>query len=200
MFSKKNLMKKSNGRRCPAIAWLGLMVAVAWFGVAFMPSTAFCQPEDGQNLILGKVAKIYDGDTIAIKDDKGKVVRVQVAYIDAPDMDEKTDEKQPIYGESIKALSGMIFNKEVIIESLGKDKHGRVEGMIFLEKMNVNVEMVRRGMAEIYEPVRFKPSAFKQEYVKQLFDAENAAKGEKLGIWGHPDYISPYKFRHRADQ
>ena len=194
------LMNKSNGRYRLGLKWLGLMGAVAWIGVAFAPSPAFCQPEDGENLIMGKVIKIYDGDTIAIKGDKGKMIRVQVAYIDAPDEDEITHEKQPLYGESLKALSGMIFNKEVIIESFGKDKFGRVEGMIFLEKMNVNVEMVRRGMAEIYEPVRFKPSTFKQEYVKQLFDAENAAKSEKLGIWGHPDYISPYKFRHHADQ
>jgi endonuclease YncB( thermonuclease family) len=193
-------MKKLTGICCPALKRLGLTLAVAWIGVAFLPPTAYSQPDDGQNLILGKVVKIYDGDTIAIKGDKGKMIRVQVAYIDAPDMDEKTAQKQPIYGESIKALSDMIFNKEVIIESFGIDKHGRVEGMIFLEQMNVNVEMVRRGMAEIYDPVRSNPSGFKKEYVKQLFDAENAAKGEKLGIWGHPDYISPYKFRRRADQ
>lgn len=193
-------MKNLTGICCQALKRLGLVVAVAWIGAVFMPSPAFCQPDDGQNLILGKVVKIYDGDTIAIKDDKGKMIRVQVAYIDAPDMDEKTAQKQPIYGESIKALSDMVFNKEVIIESFGIDKHGRVEGMIFLEQMNVNVEMARRGMAEIYDPVRSNPSGFKQEYVKQLFDAENAARGEKLGIWGHPDYISPYKFRRRADQ
>jgi endonuclease YncB( thermonuclease family) len=193
-------MGKLTGRGCPTLKWLGLIVAVAWIGAVFQPSAAFCQPEDGQDLILGKVFKIYDGDTVAIKDDKGKEVRVQIAYIDAPDMDEKTNKKQPLYAESIKFLTGMIFNKEVIIESLGKDKLGRVEGVIFLEKVNVNVEMVRGGMAEIYEPVRSRPSAYKQEYVKQLADAENTAKSEKLGIWGHPDYVSPYKFRHRADQ
>lgn len=193
-------MIKSEWTCNPTAIRIGVMLAIAWFGLISPSSPAYCQPEDTQNLIIGKVVKIYDGDTIAIKDDKGKLIRVQVAYIDAPDMDEKTNEKQPMYGESIKALSGMIFNKEVIIESFGKDKSGRVEGMIFLEKMNVNVEMVRRGMAEIYEPVRSYPSRFKQEYVKQLFEAENAAKGEKLGIWGHPDYISPYKFRRRTPQ
>lgn len=176
------------------------MFAVALIGAVYQPPTASCQPEDTQDLILGKVFKLYDGDTIAIKDDKGKDVRVQVAYIDAPDMDEKTFEKQPLYGESIKFLSGLILNKEVIIESFGKDKNGRVEGMIFLEKLNVNVEMVRRGMAEIYEPVRSNPSAYKSEYVKQLNDAESAAKSEKLGIWGDPSYTSPYQFRRRADK
>lgn len=193
-------MGKLTGRGCPAFKWLGLMVAVAWIGAVFQPSPALCQPEDGQNLILGKVFKVYDGDTVAIKDDRGKEVRVQIAYIDAPDMDDKTLEKQPLYAESIKALSGMIFNKEVIIESLSEDKTGKVEGMIFLEKLNVNVEMVRRGMAEIYEPVRSNPSAFNKDYVKQLFDAENLAKNEKLGIWSNPNYVSPYNFRRRAGQ
>lgn len=193
-------MRKLACQGFPSLKWLGLIFAVAWIGAAFQPPTASCQPEDSQNLILGKVFKVYDGDTIAIKDDNGKETRVQVAYIDAPDMDSKTFEKQPLYVESIKALSDMIFDKEVIIEFFGKDKTGKVEGMIFLEKLNVNVEMVRRGMAEIYEPVRSNPSAYNKEYVKQLFDAENLARNEKLGIWGHHDYISPYQFRRRASQ
>lgn len=190
-------MKKTIVKGCPLFKWLSLMFAVAWIGAVFQPPFASCQPDDIQNLILGKVIKIYDGDTIAINDDKGKMKRVQIAYIDAPDMDIQTDEKQPLYGESIKELSGIILNKEVIIESLGVDNTGKVEGMVFLEKMNVNVEMVRRGMAEIYEPVRFKPSAFKQDYVNQLNEAENAARSEKVGIWGQSDYVSPYKFRRR---
>ncbi len=199
-FFRENLVKKSTAKGCPRFKWFSLMFAVAWIGAVFQASAAYCQPEDTQNLILGKVIKIYDGDTIAINDDKGKMARVQIAYIDAPDMDTQTNEKQPLYGESIKELSRMILNKEVIIESLDVDKTGKVEGMIFLGKMNVNVEMVRRGMAEIYEPVRFKPSAFKQDYVNQLTEAENAAKSEKLGIWGQPDYVSPYKFRRRTAQ
>ena len=193
-------MNKSIAKGCPLLKWFSLVSAVALAGAVFQPPAAFCQPEDTQNLILGKVIKIYDGDTIAINDDKGKMLRVQIAYIDAPDMDVQTNEKQPLYRESIKELSSMILNKEVIIESLDVDKTGKVEGFIFLGKMNVNVEMVRRGMTEIYEPVRFKPSAFKQDYVNQLTDAENAAKSEKLGIWGQPDYVSPYKFRRRAGQ
>ncbi|MBF0293204.1 MAG: thermonuclease family protein [Nitrospinae bacterium] len=193
-------MRKLACRGFQSFQYLRLVFALACIGWVFQPVFAFSQPEDTQNLILGKVFKLYDGDTIAIKDDLGKEVRVQIAYIDAPDMDEKTFDKQPLYTESIKLLSGLILNKEVIIESFGKDKNGRVEGMVFLDKMNINVEMVRRGMAEIYEPVRSNPSAFNKDYVQLLFDAENLAKSEKKGIWGHPDYISPFQFRRRAGQ
>ncbi len=61
-------------------------------------------------LMWGKVTKILDGDTIEIKNDQGKNVRVQLAYIDAPDMDPKTGEIQPLHQESLKALRKAILD------------------------------------------------------------------------------------------
>ncbi|MBI4667260.1 MAG: thermonuclease family protein [Nitrospinae bacterium] len=165
--------------------------------LVYSPNTSHAQPETEQNLIWGKVIRVYDGDTVAIKDDKGQTIRVQLAYIDAPDMDYVTNERQPLFKDSMDALSRLVMNQEVIIEALGKDSTGKTEGMIFLDKLNVNVEMVRRGLAEIYEPVRSRPAAYNREYVDQLKEAEETAKADKAGVWGRSDYISPYKYRRR---
>ena len=149
------------------------------------------------SMIWGKVFSVYDGDTIAIKDDHGREIRIQLAYIDAPDMDSKTGDKQPLHGESMKALAKMVKGKEVIIESTGKDKFNRVEGIVYIDRLNVNMEMVREGMAEIYYPVRVRPGSYIKEYVKLFMKAEKYAKKSGNGVWGLPDYISPYKFRRR---
>lgn len=149
------------------------------------------------NLVWGKVIRILDGDTIEIKNDQGKNVRVQLAYIDAPDKDSKTGEAQPLHQESMNALGKIIRDKEVIIESLGVDRFQRIEGIIFLDKLNVNLDMVRSGMAEIYNPVRVNPKAYDQRYITAFLDAEKLAKSNKTGVWGIENYSSPYKFRRR---
>ncbi len=151
----------------------------------------------GYSFIWGKVTQIYDGDTIAIRDDNGKSFRVQLAYIDAPDEDTKTGEKQPLHRESLNTLSKMIAGKEVIIESTGKDKFNRIQGLIFLDKLNVNLEMVRLGMAEIYHPVRANLNLLGKVYREDFISAEKYAQRAKQGVWALENYVSPYKFRRR---
>jgi len=170
-----------------------LLLLVMVLQLSGFEATAVAQ--ETQELVWGKVIQIYDGDTIAIKSDQNKVIRVQLAYVDAPDRDSTTGKTQPLHDESLKTLKDMIIGKEVIIESMGTDKFKRIVGIIFLDKLNINAEMVRKGMAEIYHPVRMNPSRYKENYVNQLKTAESQAKSAKVGIWGHPGYVSPYKFR-----
>jgi len=161
-----------------------------------MASSVFAEPYT-ENLIWGKVTDVSDGDTLTMQGDGKKMIRVQLAYIDAPDLDDNSGETQPLYRESTHTLRELTLNKEVIVESLGTDQFGRVEGMIFIDQTNINVEMVRLGMAELYAPVRFNPSKHKKEYVQQLLDAEELAKKAGTGVWGAEGYVSPYEFRRR---
>jgi len=173
-----------------------IVMAVCLPALLSSAEAAFGAGQD-QNFVWGKVTRIYDGDTIGIKDDRGQFVRVQLEYIDAPDMDAKSGETQPMHGRSQKTLSDLILQKEVIIESMGIDQFKRIRGVVFLDKLNVNLEMVRKGLAEVYHPVRLSPEKYNQYYVGQLLDAEQAAKEAKVGVWGDPGYVSPYKFRRR---
>jgi len=165
--------------------------------LTFSVSAGFAERQYIDNLVWGKVIRILDGDTIEIKNDQGENVKVQLAYIDAPDMDPKTGEAQPLHRESMKTLTRIIRDKEVIIESLGVDRFKRIEGIVFLDKLNVNLEMVRKGMAEIYYPVRLRPKQYNQRYVQKFIDAEKQARSSKAGVWGMDNYLSPYKFRRR---
>ncbi|MBI5816140.1 MAG: thermonuclease family protein [Nitrospinae bacterium] len=161
---------------------------------------AYAEEKKEENLIIGTVTRIYDGDTIGVTGDNGKFIRVQLAYIDAPDFEKGMKAPQPAYRESMETLARMIMNKEVIVESFGPDKSGKVDGMVFLDAVEVNVEMVLKGMAEIYFPMRSNPSAYKKEYMDKLFEAEKTAKENKTGIWSDPNYVSPYTLRHKNPQ
>lgn len=188
---KAKLVREQKNRMKAVFRYIAIMVVIT------LGLTTTSNATETDHLILGTVFNIYDGDTVAIKDDRGREVRVQLAYIDAPDMDSKTGDKQPLHGESLKLLTKMLKGKEVIIEPTGKDKFNRVEGIIYIDRLNINMEMVRKGMAEIYYPVRVRPQSYIKEYVDQFIEAEKHAKKLKHGVWGLPDYVSPYKFRRR---
>ena len=88
------------------------------------------------------------------------------------------------------------MNKAVEIKYYGLDRHKRVLGVIFLEGKNINLEMVKPGLAEVY---RGKPP--KGFVSKPYIQAEVEAKAAKRGMWSLGEkYISPKEWRkmHRG--
>ena len=75
----------------------------------------------------------------------------------------------------------------VEIESYGLDRYSRVLGVVYIDGKNVNLEMVKEGLAEVYkgEPA---PGFDNRPY----WDAEQEARENKRGMWVQGDkYISP---------
>ena len=79
------------------------------------------------------------------------------------------------------------FNKTVEIKSYGQGYYGRILGVVFVDGMNVNLEMVKQGLAEVYRG----PPA-KGLDLESYRKAENKARESKLNMWSLGDkYISP---------
>jgi len=113
------------------------------------------------------VTKVIDGDTIVAKGG----YHIRLLGIDA-------DEKgYPCYEEAKKELENLILGKEVKLErdKEDKDQYGRYLRYVFLDDINVNLEMVRKGLAvaRFYEP--------NLKYQKEIQDAEREAIGKKIG-------------------
>jgi len=71
----------------------------------------------------------------------------------------------------------------------GVDKYHRVLAFVFVNDMNVNLEIVKAGLAEVYQG----KDAIKV-YQKELEEARAA----KLGMWSQREkYESPADFRKR---
>ena len=88
------------------------------------------------------------------------------------------------------------MNKAVEIKYYGLDRYKRVLGVIFLEGKNINLEMIRAGLAEVY---RGKPP--KGFDSKPYLQAEAEAKKTQRGMWSLGEkYISPKEWRkmHRG--
>ncbi len=106
-----------------------------------------------------------------------------MSEIDAP-------EKKQAYGNiSEKFLSSLIFNREVTLDKKGKDPYGRTLAFIFTkEGVNVNIEMVKNGMAWQYY-------GFSKNNI--LKNAQIEAKNKKLGLWKDSLPVPPWVFRKK---
>ena len=77
------------------------------------------------------------------------------------------------------------------IQKYGYDRYGRTLGVVYANGTNVNLEMVRAGLAEVYRGKHaryFNPKTYQ--------DAEQEAREADRGMWVQGDkYISPRKWR-----
>ena len=143
--------------------WLGLSLLVTVTGFPVQAET-----------MTGKVVGVHDGDTLTLL----------VAGIDAPELD------QP-YGQKAKrALSALVFRKEVRVESPEPDKYGRTLGTVFLGAVNVNAELVKQGAGWVYRAYPFPP---------ELEGLEAQARAAKRGLWALPvdQRCPPWDWRHK---
>ena len=133
-----------------------------------------------QEIILGK-AKIVDGDTIHIKNNK-----IRLYGIDAPEKNQICIKNNLEWSCGIKAtlaINNIINNKEVMCKILDIDQYKRYIAECFVNNININKQMIREGWALAY---RF----YSKKYVKD----EIYAKKNMNGIW-KSKFQNPWDFR-----
>jgi endonuclease YncB( thermonuclease family) len=97
-----------------------------------------------------KVTRVVDGDTIKVSGN-GETVTVRLVGIDAPETSKRKNEPgQPFSRKSTKYLASLVLNKSVTMKSYGTGRYGRTLGVVFVGELNVNLEMVKVGLAEVY--------------------------------------------------
>ena len=138
-----------------------------------------------------KVTRVTDGDTVKVTGNDVKMT-IRLVGIDAPETSKKKNEPgQPFSQKSTKHLAGLVLNKSVEIKSYGTDRYGRTLGVIFVGEKNVNLEMVKAGLAEVY---RGRPANGLD--LRSYWSAETEAKKTGIGMWSLGDkYISPKEWR-----
>ena len=140
-----------------------------------------------------KIIRVYDGDSVKAFGHDIEI-NVRLAGIDAPETSrEKRDPGQPFSQQAKKYLSGLVLNKFVDIKGYGLDRYSRILGVIYLGDRNINLEMVKTGLAEVY---RGKPP--REFDTAPYLEAEKRAREAKTGMWSLGDkYISPKDWRKR---
>ncbi|MDY2588198.1 thermonuclease family protein [Winogradskyella aquimaris] len=130
--------------------------------------------------IEGKVVAITDGDTFKLLTHDSTLIRVRVANIDCP------ERKQPFSKKAKQFTSDAIFNKQVELKVLKKDRYGRSIAYVFYDNKNLSEELLKAGLAWHY--VKYSDD-------KTLQNLEDKARKEKVGLWIEADAIAPWDWR-----
>jgi endonuclease YncB( thermonuclease family) len=149
--------------------------------------------------IEGTVINVSDGDTIVVVTNDGTKVKVRLAGIDTPEtpkINHKTGKVtkpgQP-YGEDAKTfVEHLVGGKFVRVNIYGFDRYKRPLGFVDGKEINLNFELVKNGLAEVFKGGEYGP------YKNALYELERIAKRHGLGMWSLGDkYESPRDFRKR---
>jgi micrococcal nuclease len=176
-----------------------LIRILSWF-FFFLSIAAYHHALAQQPIIEGFVTKVSDGDTILVITDNHTKLKVRLSGIDCPEtpkINQKTGKinkiGQPFGQEAHDFTTDMILGKRIKIVVYGRDKYRRDLCFIFKDDLNINIELVKKGLAEVYRG----KGAIKA-YRIELETAEKEARGNPRGIWTLGDnYESPADFRKR---
>ena len=140
-------------------------------------------PGNNKKHISGKVIKVTDGDTFTLLLNNDFDTKVRLNGIDCP-------EKKQAYSKKAKdRLSHLIFGKNIDVYYEKKDGFGRVLGDVYVNKINVNQDMVQNGLAWHFKEYSNDPI---------LEKLEQEAIQNRVGLWIDSSPIPPWEFRKRS--
>ena len=136
-------------------------------------------PAYGEEVLIGSVIKVVDGDTLDVQVGPGKH-RIRLAEIDAP------ERNQPWGDEAKQSLAFKVLKQEVRVVVTDTDRYGRQVGKIFLGQTDINRSMVSEGHAWVYRQ-------YSQD--ERLIEIEIMAREAGVGLWNRSDAVPPWDWR-----
>ena len=137
------------------------------------------------------VIRVIDGDTINV-DHLNKKFTIRLVGIDSPELGTgKYNPSQPFANAAKRHLIGLIDNRIVNIKPYGQDRYGRMLAEVFVGSKNVNIELIKAGLAEVYRGDY--PAAGLD--LNPYWQAEEKARKDRTGMWSQSNYMSPRDWR-----
>lgn len=131
-----------------------------------------------KNEIVGKVAKVIDGDSVVIVDSRNISYEVRLHGIDTP------ESKQSFGAEAKEFLKDKVNGKKVRVLVKGKDNYNRYVSVILLGNEDINRLMVKNGYAWAY-----------LHYSKDYEEDMKEAQAKRIGLWQEDNPQEPSEFR-----
>lgn len=160
-----------------------ILLALIFFGeCGIVPEKSSDQTRQFKAFVL----HVSDGDSFVGRTSSGKSVTIRLHAIDAP------EKGQAGSTASRKALTGLIKDKHVIINSVTRDRFGRIVAIVLYNDSDIGLEMIKRGNAW-----HFKAFAEEQSFADQMSyaSAERSARETRSGIWRSNSAVPPWEFR-----
>lgn len=140
-------------------------------------------PSD-EGVLSGRVSWVTDGDSLRVFI-KGRNMEVRLSDIDAP------EREQPFGWQAKLRLMELVGDRHVVLQPRDVDRYGRVVARLWVGDADVNLELVRAGLAWFY------PQYARDE---RLYYAEQAARDAKRGLWALPreERVEPWHWRKQT--
>jgi endonuclease YncB( thermonuclease family) len=142
------------------------------------------------DFISGMVFRVFDGDTVAIKNHIGDgYTKCRLYGIDAP------EKSQPYGSEAKRFLSQMILGRDIQYRVVSKDIYERSVCIIIITdeipNLEVNEHMIRSGLAWAYVKYLKKD----KETLKRYTYIQKEAMKSKTGLWQDQNPQPPWEYR-----
>ncbi len=144
----------------------------------------------------GTVSSVTDGPVLTIDSPDRGPFRVRLYAVDLPELP-RTNRAgvavagQPFANEAAAYVRNLILGRQVQVETYGKDSAGRWLSVIWLGEINVNLTLVKEGLAWV------DPAPAASNVRTPLEVAERQARVGKYGLWALPDPEPPWEYRKR---
>jgi len=127
-----------------------------------------------------RVVNVHDGDTLAALDDTNTQHRIRLQAVDAPELG------QPFGQASKRALSDLVFGKQVTLHTTGTDRYGRTLTHVTVNDIEVDAQMIATGHAWHYQ---------RYDHTATLEAAERNSRAARRGLWAGAEPVPPWEWR-----
>ncbi len=131
------------------------------------------------------VVRVHAGDTLLVETAEGVQITLRLLGVQAPSLREVRPPNgrkavgQPFSEEAKRALEDLVLKRKVRVEFYGRDALRQPLAVVFLGDENVNVHMVRGGLARVDREAPRMPEGLREALEK----AEAEARRERRGLW-----------------
>ncbi|MGI9558208.1 MAG: thermonuclease family protein [Thermodesulfobacteriota bacterium] len=136
------------------------------------------------------VTRVIDGDTIGIRAKNGRKYSLRYEGIDCPEVARKNSPGDPLSEEATRLNAKLVENKTVRVRfgEQGYDRYGRLLGFVFAGETNVSAEILRAGLATVFE-MDGQDTAMMDKFRA----AAKEAKKSRRGIWSGDGNFKPHE-------
>lgn len=144
--------------------------------------------------LWGTVRQVTSGTHLAVMLPENVLLPIRLLGVEVPEparTGTAPSPGQPFGTEAAAYVRDLLLEKQIRLDLFGKDRGGRAMAVVWLGDINVNLVMVKEGLAWV-DP------ALSNAYVRAAFEvAEKQAQVGKYGLWALPDPEPPWEFRKR---
>jgi len=130
-----------------------------------------------------ELVKVFDGDTVKLRDLQGEF-KLRITDIDAP-------ERNQAYGKkSRRALMQLCMGQDILVTAYltGMDKYQRYLGRLQCNGIDASLYLTQQGLAW---------HNFKYSNDRTIYQAQQQAAMQKIGLWQEANPIPPWIWRQR---